>query len=113
MYSAPTLLLTRLALYEKNEKEAIFHLTRLLLLHELVMREEFINLQQSPIVKPFPQLQEFLKESLTFMDEIEEGYYLDTKIKWDLLKLMGHDEIAVNWEKRKIELKNREGLKLE
>ncbi len=113
MYSAPTLLLTRLALYENNEKEAIFHVTRLLLLHELCVDDKLRELQQSSIVGPFSQLQEFLKEILTFMNEIEEGYYLDTKIKWEQLKLMGHGEIASSWEKRKIELKNREKLNLE
>src|SRR5690606_27597326 len=68
MYSAPTLLLTRLALYENNEKEAIFHVTRLLLLHELCVDDKLRELQQSSIVGPFSQLQEFLKEILTFMN---------------------------------------------
>lgn len=113
MYSEPTMLRIRLALYENKEKEAVFHVTRMLLQHELCIEDALRSLQQNPIVTPFPHLQEFLKDTLIFMKEIEENYYLDTKIKWDQLKVMDQDEIASSWEKRKIELKNREKLKWE
>lgn len=110
MYSGPGLLRLRLALLENNEDEAVFHLTRLLLLHELCIDEEVKKLQQQLQNLPFTRLKSFIDETLSFMKVVEEGYYLDHTIKWETLKKMGFQEVKAAWEERKEVIRSREKI---
>ena len=101
MYSAPTMMLIRLKLLEHDEEEVVFHLCKLLLLHELCIEDEIRELKSQLVPVSFTQLQHFLDDTLKFMKEVSEGYYLDPAIKWNELKRLGREKVKEAWEARK------------
>lgn len=110
MYSSPMMLLARVALSEQEEETAIFQITKSLILHELCIDNEVKKMREDISASSFEKLRKFLDDTLTFMLEVEENYYLDTQIKWDELKHMSENEVAKAWEERKQEIRNREKI---
>jgi len=109
-YSSPIFMRMRLALYRNDEDEAIYHLTKSLVLHELCIDDKLEGLIDTYKNSRFNKLNNFLAENIAFMHEINEGYYLDTQLKWSQLKAMNRSELQEYWEERKVFLKNRERL---
>lgn len=106
-YSGPFLLQARMALEEKNEDLAIFQLQRSLLLHELCIDKEIIKFSELYENSDFPKLNKFLKETLQFMKEVDEGYYYDPKIRWPEIQLMNKEQTNQVWENRMKEIRSR------
>lgn len=106
-YSRPYLYLMRLALYKNNENEAIHHLTKTLILHELCIKNEVDELLQTYKDSNYQELYTFLQETKAFMLEITENYYLDTELKWEEIRTMSIEAINEYWIKRKEQLRKR------
>lgn len=109
-YGTPFYLRMRLALYVNNEQEAIYHLTKALICHELCHNKDVDQFLIDFKEFPFARFYSFLEETKEFMIKAEENYYLDTELKWEDLKTMPPNEVSDYWEKRKIEILNREKL---
>ncbi|GAA0892852.1 hypothetical protein GCM10009122_25310 [Fulvivirga kasyanovii] len=110
MYSSPVMLRIRLALLQEDEGEALYHIVKSLILFELSMEDHIKELVQMPQIRGFKKLYALLNDTLAFFDEIREGYYLDTKIKWAQLREMTPQEVFEAWEERKEALRNREKI---
>lgn len=106
-YSGPGLALAQLALHEGDEDEAIFHLTRLLILHECCMDDVFTAFRQDRLCTSHPQTVDFVDQTLRFIAEIHEGYYLDPQIRWPQLQSMDRAAVTAAWQARQVELRNR------
>lgn len=106
-YSGPGLALARLALHEGDEDEAIFQLTRLLILHECCLDDVFAALKQDPLCTAHPRTSDFVDQTLRFIAEIHEGYCLDPQIRWPQLQNMDRSAVAAAWQARQVELRNR------
>jgi hypothetical protein len=111
-YSTPGLLLMRLALDEDQEGEAIFHVTRLLILHELCIQEQIDALRQDECIESYQKIQNFLSDTIAFMEVVRKrnNYYYDPTVKWNELKTMTAEEVDDYWRKRKTEILAREWL---
>lgn len=96
-------ILVRLFLLENQQDEAIFVLTKELILHENCLNRFLNDLQ----FKSFSKFNNFVAENKKFFEELKEHYYYDPKINWDELQKMSQEEIFRYWENRKIEIKNR------
>lgn len=106
-YSRPVLMRMHTALIESDEHEAIYHLTKSLILHELCIENEIVQLKEQYENSPWQSLKLFLEETLSFMNEVHENYYLDTEVKWDTLKVMSREEVQVYWQQRKEQIRSR------
>lgn len=105
--SYPYVLLARIALFEKNEAQAICELTKSLILHELCGDSTFQDLKKELEHTDFEAVKTFLIETESFMEAISDGYYYNPEMEWETLITKTPDEIIAYWEKRKLELKNR------
>lgn len=109
-HSGPGLALAQLALHEDDEDEAIFQLTRLLILHECCMDDVFSAFRRHPLCISHPRTAGFVDQTLRFITEIREGYYLDPQIRWPQLQSMNRAAVAAAWQTRQVELRNRPKL---
>ncbi|WP_445456708.1 hypothetical protein [Flavobacterium sp. HNIBRBA15423] len=105
--SYPYALLMRVALYENNEIQAIVHATKCLILHELCVDSNFKAFFEEYKDSDFHRVKKFLKETIEFMEEVEDNYYFHPQIKWEKLSTMSDQELLTYWEKRKEEIRNR------
>jgi hypothetical protein len=106
-YSAPGLLRARCALRMGKKDEAVFHMTRLLILFELCMEDEFRKILNNPLFSSENDIRDFLNENLNFMDSIRDGYYIDSTLPWNILETLTPQQLAARWQERRIELQAR------
>ncbi|MBC7485941.1 MAG: hypothetical protein H7282_04240 [Cytophagaceae bacterium] len=106
-YSGPCYIQARLALKENQEHKAAALIAFSLLLHELTIEESLQAFQQHLPKGPFPYLQNFLADTLTFMQEVRANYYFSPKHTFATLRVLTEDEIMGAWILRKAEIKNR------
>lgn len=106
-YSYPYGLLTCIALLEANEDEAILQSTKSLILHELCAKATFYDLFEQFKNSKFNQITSFLKETILFIEEVEQNYYYNPELSWDELNKMSNEALIVYWEMRKQEIRNR------
>ena len=111
--SYPYLLLMRIALYEKNEQQAILELTKSLILHESCADSEVEALIAEFEDADFKELKAFLNETKSFMEEISENYYYNPEVKWKKMRTMSAEELTAYWKKRKEEIRNRPPFTIE
>ncbi|UII26329.1 hypothetical protein LVD15_24030 [Fulvivirga maritima] len=105
-YSKPTMLRITLALHENKEDKAIFLMARLLILLEQLF-DETQNCLNHTDESLFPKFHSFLRETLAFFKETENGYYYDPKLRWDDVKDLSPKTIIDTWEERKAELREK------
>lgn len=106
-YSTPIFLRMRIALYENKEEEAIYHLTKSLILHELCIDSEVDQLVEEYKDSAYIKFIQFLLETQKFMKSVRKNYYYDPQPGWEVLKNMSFQETLFCWEKRQNEIKNR------
>lgn len=106
-YSYPYRLLTCIALLECNETEAILQATKSLILHELCAKDTFYDLFEQFKDSNYNQIKAFLKQTILFIEEVEENYYYNPELSWEKLNKMSTEALTVYWEKRKEEIRNR------
>lgn len=109
-YSAPILLHMRLALIANKEDDAIYQLTKSLVLHELCIDNEIANLLEMYRNATFPKLFAFLEDTNVFMKAARANYYLDTELKWDDVRDMSAADLAIYWVQRKEVILKREPM---
>jgi len=106
-YAGPGFLLARCALRQWDGQTAVFHLTRLLLLHELCLEEDFRKLQDAPLFTGVSEVRDFITESLKFMASIRESYYLHQTMPWKQLEPLSPAQVTEAWQARRVALVER------
>lgn len=112
-YSYPYGLLTCIALLEGNETEAIQQATKSLILHELCAKATFYDLFEQFKDSKYNKIKDFLKDTILFIEEVEENYYYNPELSWEKLNKMSNEALLLYWEKRKQEIRNRPPLDTE
>ena len=112
-YSYPYGLLTCIALLEGNETEAIQQATKSLILHELCVKATFYDLFEQFKDSKYNKIKDFLKDTILFIEEVEENYYYNPELSWEKLNKMSNEALTVYWERRKEEIRNRPPLDTE
>ncbi|MBL3658395.1 hypothetical protein [Fulvivirga sediminis] len=105
-YSKPTSLRIKLALHENKEEKAIFLMSRLLILLELLY-DEVNDLLDTTDASKHPSFYQLLLDTKALFQEISDHYYYHPKLRWDDVKDMSPDTIISTWENRKAELKEK------
>jgi len=106
-YSGPGMIQTRLAIDRGDAETAIYHLCRLLLLFELCIDRQIKNMHHSLASKAPAAVVVFLDEVLTFMDDVNEGYYYNPTLSLAALNGLNQTETVSAWQQRMKEIRNR------
>ena len=110
-YSGPGMIQARLAIGSGDAETAVYHLCRLLLLFELCIDRQIKNLHQSLTSNVPAAVTVFLDEVLTFMDDVNEGYYYNPALSLAALNELSQTETMSAWQQRMTEIRNRGTLK--